>query len=288
MRHLRITHDIAQRDSQVDKYLSEIAKTELITAEMEAELAKKIRMGDQDALEMLVKANLRFVVSVAKQYQNQGLALSDLINEGNLGLMKAAKNFDHTRGFKYISYAVWWIRQHIIQALVENARLIRLPMNKVSLKKRIQKANSILEQKLERTATDEELAEVLNIETREITASLSMNSQFVSLDKPLSEDGEGSMVDTLENPNAVSTDKEVNYTASLKMEIDRSLQMLNERQKETICYYYGIGIDYPMSLEDIAIKFYITRERVRQIKDTAIDKLRTSGNCNSLRSFLGA
>ena len=160
-------------------------------------------------------------------------------------------------------------------------------MNKVSLKKRIQKANAILEQKLERTATDEELAEVLNIDPREITASQSMNTQFVSLDKPLSEDGEGSMIDTLENTNAASTDKEISHTASLKVEIDRSLQMLNERQKETISYYYGIGIDHPMSLEDIAIKFYITRERVRQIKDTAIEKLRSSGNSNVLRSFLG-
>ena len=289
MRRLIITNSITNRESQsLDKYLQEISKLEMVSADEEVRLSTLIKKGDKEALDLLVKANLRFVVSVAKQYQNQGLSLSDLINEGNIGLMKAARNFDHTRGFKYISYAVWWIRQHIIQALVENARLIRLPMNKVSLKKRIQKANSMLEQKLERTASDEELAEELNIDAREITASLSMNSQHVSLDKPLSEDGEGSMIDTLENPNAVSTDKEVNYTASLKVEIDRSLQMLNERQKETICYYYGIGIDHPMSLEDIAIKFYITRERVRQIKDTAIDKLRTSGNSNSLRSFLGA
>lgn len=289
MRRLIITNSITNRESQsLDKYLQEISKIELISAEEEVRLSTLIKQGDNDALDLLIKANLRFVVSVAKQYQNQGLSLSDLINEGNIGLMKAARTFDHTRGFKCISYAVWWIRQHIIQALVENARLIRLPMNKVSLKKRIQKASTMLEQELERTATEEELAEVLNIDAREITASLNMNAQFVSLDKPLSEDGEGSMIDTLENPNAVSTDKEINYTASLKVEIDRSLQMLNERQKETICYYYGIGIEYPMSLEDIATKFYISRERVRQIKDTAIDKLRTSGNYNSLRSFLGA
>lgn len=288
MRRLIITNSITNRESQsLDKYLQEISKLELISADEEVRLSILIKQGDKKALDQLVKANLRFVVSVAKQYQNQGLSLSDLINEGNIGLMKAAQNFDHTRGFKYISYAVWWIRQHIIQALVENARLIRLPMNKVSLKKRIQKANAILEQKLERTATDEELAEVLNIDVREITASQSMNSQLVSLDKPLSEDGVGSMIDTLENTNAARTDKEINHTASLKVEIDRSLQMLNERQKETISYYYGIGIDHPMSLEDIAIKFYITRERVRQIKDTAIEKLRTSGNSNLLRSFLG-
>jgi len=289
MRRLIITNSITNRESQsLDKYLQEISKLDMISAEEEVRLSTLIKQGDKDALDLLIKANLRFVVSVAKQYQNQGLSLSDLINEGNIGLMKAASAYDHTRGFKYISYAVWWIRQHIIQALVENARLIRLPMNKVSLKKRIQKANAILEQKLERTASDEELAEELNIDAREITASLSMNAQFVSLDKPLSEDGEGSMLDILENPNAATSDKEINYTASLKTEIDRSLQMLNERQKETICYYYGIGIDHPMSLEDIAVKFYITRERVRQIKDTAIDKLRTSGNYNSLRSFLGA
>lgn len=288
MRRLIITNSITNRESQsLDKYLQEISKLELVSADEEVRLSTLIKQGDKKALDQLVKANLRFVVSVAKQYQNQGLSLSDLINEGNIGLMKAARNFDHTRGFKYISYAVWWIRQHIIQALVENARLIRLPMNKVSLKKRIQKANAILEQKLERTATDEELAEVLNIDPREITASQSMNTQFVSLDKPLSEDGEGSMIDTLENTNAASTDKEISHTASLKVEIDRSLQMLNERQKETISYYYGIGIDHPMSLEDIAIKFYITRERVRQIKDTAIEKLRSSGNSNVLRSFLG-
>ena len=288
LRRLIITNSITNRESQsLDKYLQEISKLELVSADEEVRLSTLIKQGDKKALDQLVKANLRFVVSVAKQYQNQGLSLSDLINEGNIGLMKAARNFDHTRGFKYISYAVWWIRQHIIQALVENARLIRLPMNKVSLKKRIQKANAILEQKLERTATDEELAEVLNIDAREITASQSMNSQFVSLDKPFSEDGEGSMIDTLENTNAASTDKEISHTASLKVEIDRSLQMLNERQKETISYYYGIGIDHPMSLEDIAIKFYITRERVRQIKDTAIEKLRTSGNSNVLRSFLG-
>ena len=289
MRRLIITNSITNRESEsLDKYLQEINKLELISTDEEVRLSTLIKQGDKEALDLLVKANLRFVVSVAKQYQNQGLSLSDLINEGNIGLMKAARSFDNTRGFKYISYAVWWIRQHIIQALVENARLIRLPMNKVSLKQRIQKANSMLEQKLERTATDEELAEVLNIDAREINASLSMNTQFVSLDKPLSEDGESSMIDTLENPNAVSTDKEINHTASLKLEIDRSLQILNERQKETICYYYGIGMDHPMSLEDIAVKFYITRERVRQIKDTAIEKLRTSGNYNSLRSFLGA
>jgi len=288
MRRLVITNSITNRDSQsIDKYLQEIGKLELISGEEEFRLATLIKQGDKKALDLLVKANLRFVVSVAKQYQNQGLSLSDLINEGNIGLMKAAENFDHTRGFKFISYGVWWIRQHIIQVLVENARLIRLPMNKVSLRKLIQKANSILEQKLERTATDEELAEELNLDASEITASLSMNTQVESLDKPLSEDGESSMLDTLENPNATSTDKEINYTASLKVEINRSLQTLNERQKETICYYYGIGLDQPMSLEDIATKFYITRERVRQIKDTAIDKLRSGGNYNTLRSFLG-
>src|SRR5688500_10858249 len=231
MRRLIITNSITNRESQsLDKYLQEINKLELISADEEVRLSTLIKKGDKEALDLLVKANLRFVVSVAKQYQNQGLSLSDLINKGNIGLMKAAENFDHTRGFKFISYGVWWIRQHIIQALVENARLIRLPMNKVSLRKRIQKANSILEQKSERTASDEELAEELNLDASEITASLSMNTEVESLDKPLSEDGESSMLDTLENPNATSTDKEINYTASLKVEINRSLQTLNERQ----------------------------------------------------------
>ena len=289
MRQLKISNSITNREAQsLNKYLQEINKLELITPEEEAHLGTLIRQGDKKALDCLIKANLRFVISVAKQYQHQGLSLPDLINEGNLGLMKAARSFDPSRGFKFISFAVWWIRQHILLAIAENARIIRLPLNKVTLKGRVQKVSLMLEQKLERTASIEELAEELNMNTEDVTASLSMNERHVSLDTPLSENGEDSLLDTLENKNAESTDKGVNYASSLKVEIDRSLQTLNERQKETICWFFGIGIDHPMSLEDIAQKFYLTPERVRQIKDKAIEKLRTNGSIHLLRSYLAA
>ncbi len=289
MRQLKISTSITNRESQsLDKYFREVNKLELISPEEEVYLAILIKQGDKKALDRLVKANLRFVVSVAKQYQNQGLSLSDLINEGNIGLIIAARSFDQTRGFKFISYAVWWIRRNIIQALRANARMVRLPLNKVVLHGRIQRAGSMLEQKLERTASAEELAEELSMNTGEITAGLSMNEKHVSLDSPLSEDGEGSMLDVLENPNAVQTDKEVNYTRSLKIEIERSFQILNKQQKETLCCLFGIGVDHPLSLEAIGIKFNLSTERVRQIKDKAIDKLRTCGNFNLLRSFLCA
>ncbi len=289
MRQLKITHSITNRDSQsIDKYMQEINKLPLIPPEEEVRLAELIRKGDKKALDSLVTANLRFVVSVAKQYQYQGLSLSDLINEGNLGLMHAARNFDYTRGFKFISYAVWWIRQYIIHALAENSRVVRLPLNKVTMKGRIQKAGSMLEQKLERTASVDELAEELHMDVKDIAEGLSMNEKNISLDTPLTEDGEDNMLDVIENPNAVSTDKEINYTASLKTEIDRMLHVLNEKQRETLCYLFGIGVDHPLSLEAIAIKFSLTSERVRQIKDKAIGKLRTCGNINVLRTFLAA
>jgi RNA polymerase primary sigma factor len=289
MRQLKITKSITNRESQsLEKYLQEIGKVELITPEEEVKLARRIKQGDQIALDRLTKANLRFVVSVAKQYQNQGLSLPDLINEGNLGLIKAAQRFDETRGFKFISYGVWWIRQSILQALAEQARIVRLPLNKVGLTNRIQKAYSQLEQEFEREPSAEELAEVLGMDIDEVTASMGIAARHVSVDTPLSEGEESTLLDVLENPNAEKTDAQLDHNESLKTEIERSLTMLTERQKEVICYFFGIGVDHPMSLEDIGEKFSLTRERVRQIKDKAITKLRAATRCKQLRTFLGA
>lgn len=289
MRQLKITKSITNRESQsLEKYLQEIGKVELISPEEEVKLATLIKQGDQRALDRLTKANLRFVVSVAKQYQNQGLSLPDLINEGNLGLIKAAQRFDETRGFKFISYAVWWIRQSILQALAEQARIVRLPLNKVGLTNRIQKAFSQLEQQYEREPSAEELAEVLNMDIEEVTSTLGINARHVSMDSPLSEGEENTLIDVLENPNAEKTDNELDHNESLKTEIDRSLKTLTDRQKEVICFFFGIGVDHPMSLEDIGERFNLTRERVRQIKDKAITKLKTSNRCKLLRTYLGA
>jgi RNA polymerase primary sigma factor len=289
MRQLKITKSITNRESQsLEKYLQEIGKVELISSEEEVRLAALIRQGCQKSLDRLTKANLRFVVSVAKQYQNQGLSLPDLINEGNLGLIKAAQRFDETRGFKFISYAVWWIRQSILQALAEQSRIVRLPLNKVGLTNRIQKAFSQLEQQFEREPSPEELAEMLEMDLDEVSASLSISSRHVSMDTPISEGEDGTLLDVLENPNAEKTDEELDHKESLKTEIDRSLKTLTERQKEVICYFFGIGVDHPMSLEDIGERFNLTRERVRQIKDKAITKLRTTNRVNVLRTYLGA
>lgn len=289
MRQLKITKSITNRESQsLEKYLQEIGKVELITPEEEVRLAGLIKQGDQRALDRLTKANLRFVVSVAKQYQNQGLSLPDLINEGNLGLIKAAQRFDETKGFKFISYAVWWIRQSILQAIAEQARIVRLPLNKVGLTNRIHKAFSQLEQEFEREPSAEELAEVLNMDLDEVESSLGINTRHISMDTPLSEGEESTLYDVLENPNAEKTDSELAYNESLKTEIDRSLQTLTERQKEVICYFFGIGVDHPLSLEDIGERFSLTRERVRQIKDKAILKLRSHQKGDLLRSYLGA
>ena len=288
MRQLKITKSITNRESQsLEKYLQEIGKVELISPEEEVRLAALIRQGDQRALDRLTKANLRFVVSVAKQYQNQGLSLPDLINEGNLGLIKAAQRFDETRGFKFISYAVWWIRQSILQALAEQSRIVRLPLNKVGLTNRIQKAFSLLEQQYEREPSAEELAEVLEMDIEEVASTLGINARHVSMDSPLSEGEENTLIDVLENPNAEKTDEALEYNESLKTEIDRSLKTLTERQKEVICFFFGIGVDHPMSLEDIGEKFNLTRERVRQIKDKAITKLRSNSRSKMLRSYLG-
>ncbi|UAY51625.1 RNA polymerase sigma factor RpoD/SigA [Ferruginibacter albus] len=288
MRQLKITKSITNRESQsLEKYLQEIGKVELITPEEEVKLAIRIKQGDQSALDRLTKANLRFVVSVAKQYQNQGLTLPDLINEGNLGLIKAAQRFDETKGFKFISYAVWWIRQSILQALAEQSRIVRLPLNKVGLTNRISKAFSQLEQEFEREPTAEELATLLDLETEEVAATLGASARHVSMDQPLSDGEESTLIDVLANPNADSTDMDINFKASLKTEIERSLSTLTDRQKEVIRFFFGIGVDHPLSLEDIGERFNLTRERVRQIKDKAITKLRTTSRCKLLRTYLG-
>lgn len=288
MRQLKITKSITNRESQsLEKYLQEIGKVELISPEEEVKLALLIRQGDQQALDKLTKANLRFVVSVAKQYQNQGLTLPDLINEGNLGLIKAAQRFDETRGFKFISYAVWWIRQSILQALAEQSRIVRLPLNKVGLTNRISKAYSQLEQEYEREPTAEELAFLLDMDTEEVAATLGMSARHVSMDQPLSDGEDSTLIDVLVNHNAESTDNELAFKASLKTEIDRSLSTLTDRQKDVIRFFFGIGVDHALSLEDIGEHFHLTRERVRQIKDKAITKLRTASRCKLLRSYLG-
>ncbi len=290
MRQLKISKSITNRESQsLEKYLQEIGKVELISPEEEVKLALLIKKGDRAALDKLTKANLRFVVSVAKQYQNQGLTLPDLINEGNLGLIKAAQRFDETRGFKFISYAVWWIRQSILQALAEQSRIVRLPLNKVGLTNRISKAYSQLEQEFEREPTADELATFLDIDVEEVSATMSVAARHVSMDQPMGDgDDTSTLMDVLVNKNDLGTDNQIAVLDSLQTEIERSLSTLTERQKEVVCYFFGLGIDHPLSLEDIGERFSLTRERVRQIKDKAITKLRTTSKCNLLRSYLGA
>ncbi|MEM9821513.1 MAG: sigma-70 family RNA polymerase sigma factor [Bacteroidota bacterium] len=289
MRQLKITKSITNRESQsLEKYLQEIGKVDLLTPEEEVDLAKKIKQGDQIALEKLTKANLRFVVSVAKQYQNQGLSLSDLINEGNLGLIKAAQRFDETRGFKFISYAVWWIRQSILQALAEQSRIVRLPLNKVGSLNKINKAFSELEQEYEREPSSDELAEMLEIPTEEVETTLGVAARHVSMDAPFVEGEDNSLLDVLENSATPGTDQALEYKESLRREIDRSLSTLTDRQCDVIKLYFGIGVEHPMSLEDIGERFGLTRERVRQIKDKAINKLRNTSRSKLLKNYLGA
>jgi len=289
MRQLKITKSITNRESQsLEKYLQEIGKVDLLTPEEEVELAKRIKQNDQEALERLTKANLRFVVSVAKQYQNQGLSLSDLINEGNLGLIKAAQRFDETRGFKFISYAVWWIRQSILQALAEQSRIVRLPLNKVGSLNKINKAFSELEQEFEREPSPEELAELLEIPTEEVETTLGVAARHVSMDAPFVEGEDNSLLDVLENNSTPGTDQELDYNESLRREIERSLSTLTDRQCDVIKLYFGIGVEHPMSLEDIGEKFGLTRERVRQIKDKAINKLRSANRSKLLKNYLGS
>ncbi len=289
MRQLKITKSITNRESQsLEKYLQEIGKVDLLTPEEEVDLAKRIKQGDQLALEKLTKANLRFVVSVAKQYQNQGLSLSDLINEGNLGLIKAAQRFDETRGFKFISYAVWWIRQSILQALAEQSRIVRLPLNKVGSLNKINKAFSQLEQEYEREPSSDELAEQLEIATEEVETTLGVAARHVSVDAPFVEGEDNSLLDVLENGNTPKTDTHLDYAESLRREIERSLSTLTERQRDVIKLYFGIGVEHSMSLEDIGERFGLTRERVRQIKDKAINKLRAASKSKLLKVYLGA
>ncbi|MCB0515339.1 MAG: RNA polymerase sigma factor RpoD/SigA [Chitinophagales bacterium] len=288
MRQLKITKSITNRESQsLEKYLQEIGKVDLLTPEEEVDLAKRIKDNDQDALERLTKANLRFVVSVAKQYQNQGLSLSDLINEGNLGLIKAAQRFDETRGFKFISYAVWWIRQSILQALAEQSRIVRLPLNKVGSLNKINKAFSQLEQEFEREPSPEELAALLSIESSEVETTMGVAARHVSVDAPFVEGEDNSLLDVLENTGTDRTDRMLEYYESLRLEIERSLSTLSDRQKDVIKLYYGIGVEHSMSLEDIGDKFGLTRERVRQIKDKAINKLRATTRSKLLKAYLG-
>jgi RNA polymerase primary sigma factor len=286
MRQLKITQSITNRESQsLDKYLHEIGKVDLITAEEEVILAQKIREGDQAALERLTKTNLRFVVSVAKQYQNQGLTLGDLINEGNLGLIKAAKRFDETKGFKFISYAVWWIRQSILQAIAEQSRIVRLPLNQVGSLSKISKAFSKLEQEYEREPSPEELADILETTVDKISDTLSNSGRHVSMDAPFVQGEENTLLDVLDN-HEPNTDSNL-INESLAEEIRRSLSSLTEREREIVVLFFGLGSNSPFSLEEIGEKFNLTRERVRQIKDKALQRLRHTSRSKILKSYLG-
>ena len=286
MRQLKITKSITNRESaSLDKYLQEIGKEELITVEEEVELAQRIRKGDQEALEKLTKANLRFVVSVAKQYQNQGLSLADLINEGNLGLIKAAEKFDETRGFKFISYAVWWIRQSILQALAEQSRIVRLPLNQVGSLNKINKAFARFEQEHERTPSPEELAAELELPHEKVTDTLRVAGRHISVDAPFADGEDNSLLDVLVNTDSPNADRGL-INESLATEVDRALESLTERERDIIRYFFGIGCS-EMTLEEIGEKFDLTRERVRQIKEKAIRRLRTSPKSASLKSYLG-
>ena len=289
MRQLKIVKQVTNRETaSLDKYLQEIGKVELITAEEEVELARRIKKGDQVALEKLTKANLRFVVSVSKQYQNQGLTLPDLINEGNLGLIKAAQRFDETRGFKFISYAVWWIRQSILQALAEQSRIVRLPLNKIGSINKVNKAFSELEQKFESAPTPAELAEILDMSIEEVKQSLRNAGRHVSMDAPLKDgdDSSSNMYDVLSSSESPSPEQELMHD-SLRKEIDRALSTLTAREADVIRLYFGLSGQHPMTLEEIGEKFDLTRERVRQIKEKAIRRLKHTSRSKILKSYLG-
>jgi RNA polymerase primary sigma factor len=284
---LKITKHFTNRESQsLDKYLQEIGKVDLLRPEQEIELAIRIKKGDKNALELLTKANLRFVVSVAKQYQNQGLSLGDLINEGNLGLIKAAKRFDETRGFKFISYAVWWIRQSILQALAEQARIVRLPLNRVGALNKIGKAYSNLEQEFEREPNATELANELDMDVNEISDALKISGKHISMDAPFSQGEENRLLDIIENDDQPTPDFSL-MNESLKAEIDRALSSLSEREAEVIKLYFGLNKEHSLTLEEIGERFNLTRERVRQIKEKAIRRLRRTSKSESLRAYLG-
>ena len=286
MRQLKITKSITNRESaSLDKYLQEIGREELVTPDEEVELAQRIRKGDQEALEKLTRANLRFVVSVAKQYQNQGLSLPDLINEGNLGLIKAAEKFDETRGFKFISYAVWWIRQSILQALAEQSRIVRLPLNQVGSLNQINKALGKSAQEYERQPSNEELAEMIDIPKDKISDTLRVGSRHVSVDAPFVEGEDNSLLDVLPNDDSPSADKTL-VNESLNTEIERALSTLTDREREIIKSFFGIGCQ-EMTLEEIGERFGLTRERVRQIKEKAIRRLKSPSRSKLLKSYLG-
>ncbi len=288
MRQLKITKSITNRESaSLDKYLQEIGREELITAEEEVILAKKIQDGDERSLEKLTRANLRFVVSVAKQYQNQGLSLPDLINEGNLGLIKAAKRFDPTRGFKFISYAVWWIRQSILQALAEQSRIVRLPLNQVGSLNKLNKTFSRLEQQFEREPLPEELSEILELPMDKVKDTMQLSGKHVSVDAPFANgDDNNSLLDVLVNHDSPRADSML-IKESLKREIERSLSTLSEREKEVIKLFFGLDVPHPLTLEEIGAKFDLTRERVRQIKEKAIRRLRHTSRSKLLKAYLG-
>lgn len=287
MRQLKINKLITNRDSpSVDKYLADISREELITAEEETLLAQKIKTGDQQALEKLIVANLRFVVSVAKQYQNQGLTLSDLINEGNVGLIKAAGRFDETRGFKFISYAVWWIRQSIVQAIAVNSRMVRLPLNKVTAMNKIKKAGARLEQEFERDPSLEEIARALDMKEDEIKTTLEASGRHISTDSSISGTEDMTLIDVLENKESPLPDNLL-MASSLNIEIKRVLSGLPERECDTIMLFYGIGLEHSLTLDEIAQRYGITRERVRQLKEKAIRRLRFSARSKLLKAYLG-
>ncbi|MBE0639589.1 MAG: RNA polymerase sigma factor RpoD/SigA [Bacteroidales bacterium] len=287
MRQLKITKSITNRETaSLDKYLQDIGREELITAEEEVLLAQRIKQGDQTALEKLTKANLRFVVSVAKQYQNQGLSLPDLINEGNLGLIKAAQRFDETRGFKFISYAVWWIRQSILQALAEQSRIVRLPLNQVGSLNRIRKESSKLEQKFERPPSADEIAQSLDLPENKVDNVLKITTRTVSMDAPLTQDEDMSLLDVYVSDDNPTTDREL-MKESLAREIQRSLATLTKKERDVINLYYGIGMNHGLTLDEIAMKFDLTRERVRQIKEKAIRRLKHTSRSKLLKAYLG-
>ncbi|MBL7994688.1 sigma-70 family RNA polymerase sigma factor [bacterium] len=270
----------------IDKYLQEIGSVPLLTPDEEIDLAKKVKDGDEAALEKLTKANLRFVVSVAKQYQNQGLSLNDLINEGNIGLIKAAKRFDVTRGFKFISYAVWWIRQSILQALAEQSRVVRLPLNKIGTLNKIGKVFSDLEQEFEREPSSDEIADMLDITAFEVTNTMQMSGRHVSMDEPMHDSENNTLMDVIENEQQEPPDQDL-LTESLRIEIQRALETLSAREAEVVKLYFGLETDHPMTLEEIGERFNLTRERVRQIKEKAIRRLRHASRSNVLRHYLG-
>lgn len=287
MRQLKITKQVTNRDTpSLDKYLQEIGRVDLISPEEEVILARKIKGGDAESLGKLVKANLRFVVSVAKQYQNQGMGLPDLINEGNLGLMKAAQRFDETRGFKFISYAVWWIRQAILQSLAEQARIVRLPVNKIGSINRINRAFARLEQEFEREPSSQEIADILEIFPEDVKESLKTNGRTVSMDAPISSEEENTMYDVMQNPDTPSPDKNL-INESLAWEIDRALSSLSPREAKVLKLYFGLGMKHPFTLEEIGEELNLTRERVRQIKEKAIKRIQFTTRCRILKTYLG-